>query len=121
MNYFLIGSILSSAAFLFSVAIAVALVIRYLQTKNVGFLWMCGAVFVWPRAWAFLGRWIISRVATKQPMHWFPANVVQQGKMTIGAFVVSFNSIQEIVGMILLFVAIIYLGRRPLPPPEPVL
>jgi hypothetical protein len=112
MQYRLIAQILIDASILITIVAVIALSIQFLRTRNAGFLWLIAAIFVWPRIGGFGIRSVIQRYTAHQPLTWYPANLVQKGKISIGTLILSLNAIQEIVAMILLMVAIFYLGRK---------
>ena len=112
MQYQLIGQILIDASILITIAAAIAVIVQFFRTRNIGFLWLLAAIFVWPRIGSAAVRGVIQRFAAHQPITWYPAKLVQQGKIPIGNFILSMNAVQEAVTMVLLLVAIFYLGRK---------
>ncbi len=115
MQYRLIAQILIDVSILITILAVVALIVQFIRTRNVGFLWLIAAIFVWPRIGSFVIHSVLQHFAAHQPMNWYPANLVQQGRISAGTFFSSLAAVQGIIAMLLLLVAIFYLGRRALP------
>jgi hypothetical protein len=92
------------------VLLAALLVRQYLRTRNPGFLWLGAAEFLWP-----LARYPIKlaerSISSGKALHWFPATVVQHGDMTAGTFIISLTAFENAIAVVILLVAVFYLGR----------
>jgi hypothetical protein len=97
MKMHVLMNALIAAAYLLFVAVAILLVRSYRRTHAIGFIWLGVAVLVWPFA-AGPVRLLIARVGLG------PFD-------TIGQFVAFLNVSQQICGLALLLVAVLYLGR----------
>lgn len=96
------------------VVVLVILLCKYVRTRDAGFLWLGVAVVIWPTAVALLRspeRNLLSRLVTGQQVNWYPASLVEQGRMTIGTFVSGLRLTEELIGAIILLVAVSCLGR----------
>jgi hypothetical protein len=80
------------AGYTLFLAIAILLVRTYRRTREIGFIWLGAAVLVWP----LLGRLIESRLR-------FDA---------LGQAAGLLHLLQQVVGLALLLVAVVYLGRQ---------
>jgi hypothetical protein len=82
------------------VAIVILLARKYLQTREVGFIWLGAAVVIWPLASRVLdwGK----RFAIES--HWLKGHI-------IGNFMTLTNFTQQFIGTILVFLAVLYLSR----------
>ena len=103
------------------IAIAIVLLRKYLATRDIAFVWLGAAVVIWPAASQLLGvgtRTLIDRVARHQWVGVYPFTLVERGHMTLGELVFYFGSLQQLVGIVLLLVAVLYLSktRRSLAP-----
>jgi hypothetical protein len=101
MSVFLI--VLASFALVAQLAVAVLLVRKYLRSRNVGFIWLGIAVVVWPLTSALLGqgeRVFIQRAISR---NFFPF------EMMPGSFVALLSMAQQVIGIGLVLVAVIYL------------
>jgi hypothetical protein len=56
-------------------------------------------------------RAAIDRVASKQPVGFFPFSLVEHGHLTLGELVAYLGSLSQLVGVCLLLVAVLYLSR----------
>ena len=91
--------LISLSALGLQVAIVVLLARKYLRTREVGFIWLGAAVVIWPlvsRLFDWGKRFVIEA-------HWL--------KQNIGNFMTLTNFIQQLIGTILLFMAVFYLSR----------
>jgi hypothetical protein len=96
------------------VAVLGVLVRKYIRTRDVGFLWLGVAVILWPGVRGILDivkQSTISLLLSGQPAKWYPANLVHRGQMSVGYFAASFNMVESMIGMLLLLIAVSYLGR----------
>lgn len=95
-------------------AIALLLVREYLRTRNVGVIWLAAAVIVWPFVSRLLVEPIvkvfISRITHGQSVV-YPFTLVEHGQMTLGALTAWLSLTQQVIGVGLLLVAVLYLAR----------
>jgi hypothetical protein len=106
--------ILVVLALLLHLAIAVILVRRYIRTRDVGFIWLGVAVVIWPLVSRLLElgeRSIINRVARHEWVGVYPFSLVERGQMTLGELVLSLGLLQQLAGVCLLLVAVLYLSK----------
>jgi len=102
----MITSALFVIAVLLVLAIIVALIRKYLSTRDSGFIWLGVAIVIWPRAEAILRSFLTKLAMT----HSF-------GGYTPGTVVTIFSVSLLIVGLVLQLVAVLYLhGKAPMPP-----
>lgn len=107
-------TILIVSALLLHVAIAVVLVRRYLRTRDAGLIWLGIAVVVWPlvsRMLQLASRPFIDRLVHHEWIGFYPFKLVATGQMTIGQLVIYLGSLSQLVGICLLFVAVLYLAN----------
>jgi hypothetical protein len=81
------------------VAIVILLARKYLRTREVGFIWLGAAAVIWP---------LMSRL-----LDWEKQFVIESHwlKGYIGNFMTLTNFMQQFIGTILLFLAVLYLSR----------
>src|SRR4029453_6177713 len=104
-------AVLGTVALLLHLAIAIVLVRKYIQTRDVGFVWLGGAVVIWPLLSKLLGpgeRFLIDRTLNHQ---WTPLTFIQQGEMSIGTLVASLALFKQLIGVCLLLIAVLYLSK----------
>lgn len=109
----MIMNILLASAVLLHVAIAVILARQYLRTRDIGLVWLGAAVVVWPLVSRLLEageRISIDRAIHKQSVI-YPFTMLASGQTTAGSLIMSFAVFQEITGVCLLLVAVLYLSR----------
>jgi hypothetical protein len=107
-------TMLASAALLLHFAIAVILVRKYLLTRDVGFVWLGGAVVVWPLVSNMLSageRVLVGRISKHEWVPFYPFTMVERGKITLGSLIASLALIQQLIGICLLLAAVFYLSR----------
>jgi hypothetical protein len=105
------------------IAIAAILVRQYLRTRDVGFVWLAVALFIWPvisRLLEWGEKVLIGRLIHNQPVGFYPFTLVASGQMSIGSLVASFAVFQQFIGVCLLLVAILYLSRAKNYPLRPI-
>jgi hypothetical protein len=90
-------------------AIAFILVRRYLRTRDIGFIWLGVAVVVWPLISRLLEAG--ERVSIRNQSVIYPFSLIESGQMTAGALVTSLALSQQLVGVCLLLIAVIYLAK----------
>jgi hypothetical protein len=107
-------TILASSALLLHLAIAVILARKFIQTREVGFIWLGGAVVIWPLLSKLLdagARVLIGRTMSHQWAAFYPFTLVERGQMTLGSLVASLALFQQVIGVGLLLIAVLYLSR----------
>ncbi len=108
--------ILGATVIALRLAIALLLLRRYLRTREIGFVWLGVAVVIWPLMMRFLvdrGLAVfIGRVINGQSVGFYPFNLVRSGQLTIGELVKSIDLVEQLVGVCLLLVAVLYLRRN---------
>jgi hypothetical protein len=104
---------LAALVVLLYIAIAVVLARRYLSTRDVGLVWLGSAVIVWPIASFVLdaGRQVLMGRAMRREEVLFPFTLVERGQLSVGMLTMSLDLSRQIVGLALLFVAVIYIHR----------
>jgi hypothetical protein len=83
------------------VALAVVLMRKYLRTRDAGFIWLGVAVVLWPLASRLLDPVLVDRII----------NSHSNAQMTVGEIVTLVRSIQQLIGIGLLLIAVLYLSR----------
>lgn len=114
-----LATVLLVLALLLHLAIAVVLIRKYLRTHDVGLIWLGIAVVVWPLVSRLLDlglRPLIDRLARHESVGFYPFSLVASGQLTLGGLLVDLELFSELVGVCLLFVAVLYLAntRNPL-------
>ena len=108
---------LAALAVVLHFVIAIILVRKYLRTWDVGFVWLGVAVVIWPLVSRLLEvgeRSLIDRIAHHRVVGFYPFSLVEHGQMTLGGFVASlslFRQFQQLIGICLLLVAVLYLSK----------
>jgi hypothetical protein len=106
-------AVLGIASLLLHVAIAIVLVRKYTQTRDVGFVWLGAAVVIWPLVSKLLDageRVLIDRTLHHQ-WSFYPLTLIQQGEMSIGTLVASLALFKQLMGVCLLLIAVLYLSK----------
>ena len=112
-------TILASSALLLHLAIAVILVRKFIQTREIGFIWLGAAVVIWPLLSRLLDageRVLIDRTLNHQWVAFYPFTLVERGQMTLGSLVASLALFQQVIGVGLLLIAVLYLSKTKTPP-----
>lgn len=108
------ATVLAIVALVLHLAIAVVLVRKYLQTRDVGFVWLGVAVVIWPIVSRLLEAG--ERISIDRAIHHqsviYPFSLIDHGQITIGSLVASLALSQQLVGVCLLLVAVLYLAKR---------
>lgn len=104
-------NLLASTALVLELALAIALLRKYLRTRDVGFIWLGLAVVIWPPVARSGTRVLVDRLVGKQPIGFYPFTLVEQGRMSVGSFVVSLGLLEQMIGFGLLLVAVLYLCK----------
>jgi len=105
---------LATLAILLYLAIAAVLVRTYKRTGDVGLVWLALAIGIWPlvsRLLAFAERPLIDRVVRHQPVGFYPFSLVESGQLTLGQIVSYISAAEQIVGICLLLLAVVYLSK----------
>jgi hypothetical protein len=104
---------LAIAMLVLLVAIAVILVRRYLRTREIGFIWLGAAVVVWPLVSRLLETG--ERVSIDRALHHqsviYPFSMVESGQISIGSLLASLAISQQLIGVCLLLIAVLYLAK----------
>ena len=106
-------NILLASAVVLHAAIAAILVRQYLRTRDVGLFWLGAAVLIWPIVSKLLDtgeRIAIDRAINRQFVI-YPFTLIARGQVTTGTMVTCFAVFQELIGVCLLLVAVLYLSR----------
>jgi hypothetical protein len=113
--------VFSMAAMLFSVltialrlVIGVVLVRKYSLTRDRGFLWLGVAVVIWPLIAMMLNsaeRMLLASFSNGQMAGVYPFTLVAQGQASISGLVSIFAFFENLIGMALLMVAVLMLGK----------
>jgi hypothetical protein len=107
-------NILLISALILHIVIAGILVRQYLRTRDVGYVWLGVAVVIWPGLSQLLEggeRVFIDRLIHHRSVGFYPFTLVASGQMTMGSLVMSFAVFQQLIGVCLLLVAVLYLSR----------
>lgn len=107
-------SILLATALILHIAIAAILVRQYLRTRDAGFIWLGVAVVIWPGLSRLLEggeKVFIDRLLNHQSVGFYPFTLAASGQITPGSLVMSFAVLQQLIGVCLLLVAVLYLSR----------
>jgi hypothetical protein len=104
----------SAMALLLHLAIAIILVRRFLLTREVGFLWLGGAVVIWPLISSVLEagkRVLVDRIVRHEWVSFYPFTLVERGQISLGEVMTSLALLQQLIGVCLLLVAVFYLSK----------
>jgi hypothetical protein len=107
-------NLLAALALVLHVVIAVVLVREYLHTRDVGFVWLGGAVVIWPLVSRLLRHGedvLIDRLVRGRVVGFYRFTLVERGQMSIGGLMASLNLLEQVIGVALLLVAVLYLSR----------
>jgi hypothetical protein len=107
-------NVLLASALALHIAIAAVLVHKYIRTRDVGFVWLGVAVVLWPGISRLLEggeKVFIDRLIRRQSVDFYPFSLVASGQMTMGNLVMSLAVFQQLIGVCLLLVAVLYLSR----------
>ena len=95
-------------------ALIAALVVRYIHTRDVGFLWLGLAIVVWPLVAGLASRFgvrpIIDRIAAGEKVGVYPFTLVESGRLTLGSLMMIFAYLQTIIRQGLLLMAVVKIG-----------
>lgn len=101
---------LVALAVILQLAIAAALILKYVRTRDVGFVWLGVAVFIWPFIKALVVRVFYDRFIRGQ-LGFYPFSLVKSGQVSAGYLVLLFDSLQQLIASSLLLVAVLYLYK----------
>jgi hypothetical protein len=104
-------NLLVSTFLVLEFALAVALIRKYVRTRDAGFIWLGMAVVIWPLVARYGGRVLVDRLVNKQPIGFYPFTLVEQGQTSVGSFVYSLGLLEQLIGVGLLLVAVLYLCK----------
>jgi hypothetical protein len=109
--------VLGALAFALHVVVAVVLVRKYLRSRDIGFVWLGVAVLIWPFVSNQGGRILVSRILNNQPIVFFrPVQAwIQGGDISVGDLVSALAMGQQLIGVVLLLIAVLYLCRTNVP------
>jgi hypothetical protein len=96
-------------------AIAVVLVMKWLRTRDAGIAWLAVAVVIWPlisRLLSWGETTEVRHLMRHEHVGLFPFSLVGDGKATIWGLFSTLNSLQQLIGLGLLLVAVVYLYKR---------
>ena len=116
-------TVLAALAVVLHFVIAIVLVRKYLRTRDLGFVWLGVAVVIWPLVSLLLElgeRSLIDGIAHHRVVGFYPFSLVEHGQMTIGGLVASLSLVQQLIGICLLLVAVLYLSKTKNPTDLPV-
>jgi hypothetical protein len=108
------ATVLFAMALFLHLAIAVVLIRKYLRTHDVGLIWLGIAVVVWPLVSGMLdlgSRSLIDRLVHHESVGFYPFSLVSSGQITTGELVLYLGLFGQVVGVCLLFVAVLYLAN----------
>lgn len=109
-----IPTILADFTWVLYLALAVVLVRKYLRTRDVGFVWLGVAVVIWPLVSGLLEvgeRSLIDRLVHGHSVGFYPFSLVERGQMSAGFLMTSLRLAQQVIGVCLLLVAVLYLYK----------
>ena len=95
-------------------AIVALLVRQYFRTRDLGLIWLAAAVVIWPLVSRMLQtgeKVFIDRLVRHQPVDLFPFSLVEKGQLTLGSLMLLLTYTQQLIGVALLLVAVLYLSR----------
>jgi ABC-type polysaccharide/polyol phosphate export permease len=106
--------ILAGITLICYVAIVGLLARQYFRTRDLGLIWLAVAVVIWP----FVSRMLqtgekvfIDRLVRHQPVDFFPFSLVEKGQLTLGSLMLLLTYTQQLIGVALLLVAVLYLSK----------
>jgi len=95
--------------------LVVALIVRYIGTRDVGFVWLGVAIVVWPvvarLTFRFGLRPIIDRLSAGGGVGFYPFTLVERGTVTLGSLLMIISDLALLAGQGLLLLAIVKLCR----------
>jgi hypothetical protein len=109
-----VGYILLALLVGLHLAVAVVLLLKFLRTRDSGYIWLGVAVVLWPGLSAPLNSKasaLISRAGTGQASTPLPFSLVQHGVITMGDLYMLLSVSEGVVGVCLLLIAVLSLGK----------
>src|ERR1039458_4652631 len=106
--------ILFAVAIALQLAIVIALVHKYLRTRDAGFIWLGVAVVLWPRVSGLLDhekRTLLDSILRGHMAGFYPFSLIQRGQMTVGSLFTSLSLLQYLICSGLLLVAVLSLHK----------
>jgi hypothetical protein len=97
------------------ITLIVVLILKYLRTRDAGFVWLGIAVVIWPLLSRLIDRGEripLSRVLNHHPAGFFPFSLVDRGVMTIGDLLTTLALLRTLIGVSLLLIAVFFLRRE---------
>ncbi len=116
-------SVFEWCGFALYLALALALLAKYMRTHDAGFIWLGVAVILWPLCAYWLNRSeaiLLNRVIRGQPVGIYPFTLIASRRLTVPEFVRLSGSFQQLIGAALLLVAVLFLSRGKREPAPPV-
>jgi hypothetical protein len=107
-------TILASINLALFVLIAVALVLKYRQSGQAGFLWLTMPLALLPLIGVIMANWIevsVDELQAASSNVAFPFSLVESGRMSLGSLLSLLNIAQHLVWSTLALVAILMFGR----------
>jgi hypothetical protein len=112
-RFVMLPNIVSWLALLSPLALAIALVRKYLRTRDIGFVWLGVAGVIWPLVSGLLVSGLLIQdkavLITHHFFRFYPFSLHRQA--SAGSVVVVLWSVQQLIGVGLLLVAVLYLHR----------
>jgi hypothetical protein len=109
----MLPSILSWLALVSPLALAIVLVRKYLRTRDIGFVWLGVAGVIWPLVSGLLVSGLLIQdkavMITHHFFRFYPFSLRRQASAS--SVVVVLWSVQQLIGVGLLLVAVLYLHR----------
>lgn len=103
-----------SGILLVELALIVALIWKYRQTRDAGFIWLGVAVAIWPVLSYLLDRGealMIGGTFSQQSVGFYPLTAIERGQLPIGRFLLTFHLLQKLIGATLSLVAVLHFYR----------
>lgn len=97
-------------------ALFIALVVRYHQTRDAGFIFLGIGLLPWPLFIRYLSlTWLdpnLDRVIRGEEVGYFPFTLLEQGRISPGYFAMIFSYIYQIVRESLMIIAVVLIARK---------
>jgi hypothetical protein len=106
--------ILATLTLICYIAIVALLVRQYLRMRDPGLIWLAIAVVLWPLMSSMLQageKVFIDRLIHHQSVGIFPFSLVERGLISVGSLMLYFAYAQQLIRVVLLLIAVIYLSR----------
>lgn len=95
-------------------ALAVAVIVKYMRTRDVGFIWLGIAVVIWPIVSRLLDRGVrmaIDGTIKGHPIGVFPFTSVDRGEISIGNLLMIISLAESVIPTALLLIAVFCLCK----------